>query len=206
MNAFGVVRWSRQYALVLRPDFGEVERERRIPARQAVGVGDARVDRGEPPVGGQSDHRHEAGDGERRRAGAQSGGRVPEVELEGGAVADLRVQLARGPVVQDDRVRRNIRDGRAQIRSPRSRCALRGASTDGRSNVGSVRRLIPLTREYGTSRSPTRIAFARYVNTGTGVLTQLSRGLAHRLLRAPRRSRRWRSRRSRRCLRRPRSR
>ncbi len=170
---------------VLRADFGEVERERRVPARQAVGVGDTRIDRSEPPVGGQSGHRHEAGDRECRSARLQSGGGVPEIELEGGGVADLRVQLARRPVVQDDRVRAQPPHGkrRTQIGNPRFRASRYG----GQASFGALER-----RERAQVDSadqgirhfpiahPDRIRqVGEYRHRG---LTQLSRAVVRRLL------------------------
>ena len=65
MNAFGVVRYCFQYVLVGRTHALQIDRKRRIPVAERLGVGDARIDRRQIAIGGGAGDRH---DRRRRRS------------------------------------------------------------------------------------------------------------------------------------------
>ena len=101
-------------------DAAEIDREGRVPVAQVVAVGDARIMRRKRAVGGQSADRHHRRELERRRLRRQAAGILPDVVVEGDAVAGFDGEITGRPLVQHDRrqpavVRDEIGDERRQL-------------------------------------------------------------------------------------------
>lgn len=100
-EAFGQRAIPLPVGLVGPADPGEVDRERRIPVRQAVGVADPREERREITVGGC--HGHDPGQPHFRRTCLQPSSRSPDIEFDGDAIPRCGAQLFGRPLVQRDR-------------------------------------------------------------------------------------------------------
>ena len=87
----------------------QVEREGRIPIAQAVGFADARILRRVVAIGCRARDGDDLGQAELRAFGVQAAVGLPDVVVEGDGVAELRVEVARGPLIERHAVLRTKR-------------------------------------------------------------------------------------------------
>ena len=89
--------------LVLRPDALEVHRERRVPVGQVLRLRDARILGHEVAVGGEPNHGHDARHRQVGGARLEPAFVLPDVVVEGGAVARPSPEVRGGPGAEQER-------------------------------------------------------------------------------------------------------